>query len=458
MKNKFRWPRAIIIGMIGVLVSCEYNQNSLGTDILPPGDHVDVHLDTIFEIDAYTMSGKPVVTSEVTFSATRLMLLGSLEDTIIGQSKAEVVTQFNATATYKVANNLEIDSLFLALYIYDFLGEVEQDVNLSVYEFTERVYLDADHKYYSDYDMEGKYDPVPLVQKTITPVNGTTYELLIEDQDFLDKFYSVQADTNYFYNDSIFKDYFNGFYITAEPVAPEGTMARILLSDLKTRLTMRYANDSTDVDSTAERDFAYAHFAINQYTSQKINIFEHVYTGTSLEDILDDEQASTPYLYVQGMSGVNTRFSFSNLQDWMDQNPIAINSATLIFDVVPEEESGILYDDLPYRLITGTVLENNEYEPIYDYYVLLSNDPNQVGSRFGGYKKAESKGMFSDTTYTYRFNMGLHFQYMLDGEKNDNDFILQLDDGLINPLYSKLWSNLPANERRIRLEIVYLKL
>jgi len=90
--------------------------------------------------------------------------------------------------------------------------------------------------------------------------------------------------------------------------------------------------------------------------------------------------------------------------------------------------------------------------------VLLVNDPTQEASRFGGYKKAESKGMFSDTTYTYRFNMGLHFQHLLDGTKEDNDFILQLDDGLINPEYSKLWSNLPANERRIRLEIVYLKL
>jgi hypothetical protein len=66
--------------------------------------------------------------------------------------------------------------------------------------------------------------------------------------------------------------------------------------------------------------------------------------------------------------------------------------------------------------------------------------------------------MFSDTTYTYRFNMGLHFQSMLDGAKSDNDFILQVNDGLINPRYSKLWSNLPANPRRIRLEIVYLKL
>ena len=69
-----------------------------------------------------------------------------------------------------------------------------------------------------------------------------------------------------------------------------------------------------------------------------------------------------------------------------------------------------------------------------------------------------SVGSPAGMTYTYRFNIGLHFQYMLDEEKLDNDFVLQLDDGLINPQYSKLWSNLPTNERRIRLEVVYLKL
>ena len=458
MKKKFRWlSAAIIIGLIGVLVSCEYNENSLGTDVLPPGDNVIAYHDTIFEIDAYSTRGKPVMSSE-TYSGTKLMLLGSTEDTIIGLSKAEAVTQFNATASYRPAENLEIDTLFLAIYVYDFIGDLEQDINLSVYEFTERIYLDTAHSYYSDYDVEGKYDPVPLAQQTITPANNTTYELLIEDQDFIDKFLAVQSDTNIFYNDSIFKDYFNGFYITAEPVSSEGTMARIQLSNTQSRLTMKYANDSTDVDSTAERDFSFAHFPIDQYSSQKINIFEHDYTGTELEEIIDDEQTISPYLYVQGMSGVNTRFSFANLQEWMDQNPLIINSATLVFDVVPEQESGILYDDLPSRLMPATIVGDESYEPIYDFYVLWINDPTQTASRFGGYKKGESQGLFSDTTYTYRFNMGLHFQAMLDGEKADNDFILQIDNGVISPKYTKLWSNLTANERRIRLEIVYLKL
>ena len=458
MKKKFWRGLAIMLGGIAVLSSCDVSERGLGTDILPPGDNVIVYYDTIFEIDAYTMTGKPVVSSEVSYSSTRLMLLGAMEDSIMGQSRASIVTQFNTSYDYRPADNLEIDSLYLTIHFYDVLGDTDQDMTLTLYEFNERLYLDTAHTYYSDYEVEGKYDPVPLAQLTITPKDGGNYDMLIEDQDFKDKFMAIQSDTTLYGNDSIFKDYFNGFYLTAEPASSEGIIARIQPSNTRTRMTMKYANDSTEVDSTAERDFAYAHFSIDQYSSQKINLYEHDYTGTYLSEILDDEETDSPYCYVQGMAGVNTRFSFASLQEWMDQKPMIINSATLVFDVVPEEESGILYEDLPLRLMFGSILEDDSYEPIYDYYVIWVNDPTQQATRFGGYKKAESKGMFSDTTYTYRFNMGLHFQSMVDGTKLDNDFILQVHDGLVNPRYCTLWSNLPANQRRIRLEIVYLKL
>lgn len=458
MKKKDLRGIAIMMGLTALFTSCEFNDSGLGTDILPPGDNVLVYYDTIFEIDAYTMTGKPVQSSEDGRSAARLMLLGAMEDTVMGYSGASVVTQVNTSFNYRPAGNLEIDSLFLTIKAYDFIGDTEQDMVWTLYEFNERIFLDTAHTYYSDFDVEGKYNPVPLAQKTIAPEDETTYKILIDNEDFIDKFLAIGSDTTVYKSDSIFKDYFNGFYITAEPVSATGTIARIQLSDASSRLTMKYSNDSTDVDSTAERDFAYAHFNIDQFTTQKINIYAHDYSGTYISEILDDDQAAVPYCYVQGMAGVNTRFSFSSLQEWMDQNPLIINSATLVFDVVPEEESGVLYEDMPDRLMIGTILDDDNFEPIYDYYLIWANDPTQQASRFGGYKKAESTGLFSDTTYTYRFNMGLHFQSMVDGTKPDNDFILQVHDGQINPRYTTIWSNLPSNNQRIRLEIVYLKL
>ncbi len=99
-----------------------------------------------------------------------------------------------------------------------------------------------------------------------------------------------------------------------------------------------------------------------------------------------------------------------------------------------------------------TELDNGTLENLYDFVILSQVE----GDQFGGILEPESKGMFSDTTYSYRFNMGLHFQSMIDGAKPDSSFRLQLYDAVNNPKISKLWSNLSSNPTRIRLEIAYL--
>ena len=276
------------------------------------------------------------------------------------------------------APNLEIDTLLFALHVIDYVGDMEQEITLSVHEFQERIYF-GDSLYKSDYNAEGKFDPEPLAVKSFLPEDGTTVEFLIEDQDFINKWLAVESDTNVFKNDSIFKDYFNGLYITAETSTEEGVMARVQLNNTLSRISLKYANDSTEVDSTAGRDFRWSHFAINEFSSQKINIYEHDHSGTYLSTIIDRPTATTAYSYVQGMAGVNTRFALASLAEWMAKSPISINSASLVFDVVPEEEAGIAIDDLPNRLMLGTILNDNSYEPIYDFLVQRNS---QQGSQF----------------------------------------------------------------------------
>ena len=452
MKNKDLKGVMVILILAGLVFSCQIGDKELGADLLPTGDNVILQRDTVFEILAYPMSATPVITSE-NYDPNRIMLLGELHDTISGSSMASVITQFNPNLKFISGPNMEIDSLMLFLYIQDLKGAKDQEFTIRVYELTHRIYMDS--LYQSDFDPRGKYDPVPLVEKSFIPAGGSAVDFLIEDQDFRDKFLALAEDTSLFKDDSIFKDYFNGLYIEAESYSPEGTMAKIHLSNPYSLLSMKYANDSTEIDSTAGRDFKWVQFSIDQYYCQKINIFEHDFSGTHLADIIDDDGMVSPYCYVQGMTGVNTRLSFSTLEDWMERVPIAISYASLVLEVVPEEESGIRYDDLPTRLMLGTILEDGTYEPVYDHYVLSANNEE---ARFGGFKKAVSKGLFSDTTFVYRFNVTLHFQSMVDGLKKENDFILQVNDPKINPEISKLWGNLPDNKKRIRLEVAYLKL
>ena len=457
MKKKDLWIVAVFVTSIMVISSCSAWEPELGQDILPPGDQVFLFYDTIIEVPAYTISGIPLETSDRSFSPANPYMLGEMTDSLTGVSKASLITQINTTASYIPAPNTEIDSLVFSLYISNYYGNSDAPFNIQLHEATKRIYMGS--VYYSNYNLDGAYDPEILAEVTITPQVGDTVPMLIKNQAFIQKFLDVQDDSALFANDSIFKDYFNGFYVTATSTASEGAIAEVLPSNIITRLSMKYANDSTEVDSTIERDFRWATFTVNEFSSQKINIFEHDYSGVELEGIIDNPEIESPYCFVQGMGGVSTSFQFGNLNEWLEQGggKVAINSASMVFDVYPEALGGLAPEDMSSRLMLHTRSTPDSLSPLYDLLAIF-NGTSGDDSQFGGQLRALSKGMFFDTTYTYRFNMPLHFQSMVDGVELTNDFVLQVYQAKNNPKISQVWSNLYTNPNRIRLEIVYIKL
>jgi len=221
MTKKYLRIFVVISIMLSLISSCQISNLELGEDLLPQGDNILLYRDTIVDIHAYAVSGKHDVTSE-NFNVNRLMLLGNLQDTIVGTSIASVITQFNSNPSFVSGPNMEIDSLVLFLHIEDYVGDLDQEITYRVYELTERISMDS--LYHSDYDPEGRFDPQPLVEKSFMPEDGSTLELLIEDQDFKNKFLALASDTSLVRNDSIFKDFFNGLYIEAASDAPNGTI------------------------------------------------------------------------------------------------------------------------------------------------------------------------------------------------------------------------------------------
>jgi len=430
----------------------------MGQQLLPPGDSVSVCFDTIIDIHAYPVSGKPPVTYERYHSSSTLFLLGQIKDSLVGKSTASLVTQFNSTSTFIPAPNLEIDSIILHLYIDDYLVDEKEQLLLSVFEMKERIYIDTSYR--SNYDIAGKFEPDSLLaMQRLSPMAGDTVEILFDRtsagyQGFREKFY--KADTARFTSDSLFKNYFNGFYLTATSVTETGNMTTVGLANLVSRLTLRYRNDSTILDSTTTNGYTWATFPIDEYYAQKINIFEHeVEPGSYLSSVIDKDSMRPDYCFVQGMAGVNTKLVFENPRNWMPDEQIAINSATLIIEAAPGTRSGLETSDLPERLMLYTELDDGSLEAPYDYLTLSSSDDDL----FGGILEPEADGMFDpDTLYVYRFNMGLHFQSMIDGVKPDSIFRLQLYDPLVNPAFSILSGNPDREHARIRLEIVYLKL
>jgi hypothetical protein len=437
--------------------ACSVWENQLGEDLLPPSDRVLLFDTTLFDIDAYTASGIPFRTSDHEGDASLLLMVGSMEDTIVGRSEASLFTQYNLTGRFKPAANTEIDSVILNLVIPSYTGNREGALTLNVYESKQRHYKDS--LYYSNHDLTDTYYPEPLATYTYSPGESDTLAIMLHEGPgsaaFLQRFLDVSEDEAVFESDSAFKDYFNGFYITATSESDPGCMANVMLNDGLSFLQLRYANDSTEVDSTAGKDFVWIPFVIDQYSSAKFSVFEHDYSGTFVEGILDQDSLDQSHLYVQGMAGVNTRFRINGIEDWLEEGKVSINSAKIYFDVQPEELSGIPLDDLPDQLMMYLELGKDSILPTYDYLAL-----QQVGeiNQFGGNLAREATSMFSDTTYQYFFNMNLQFQSLVDGTAFVNEFRLQVMNARLNPEKCKLWSNLSTNPRRIRLEVVYLKL
>ena len=162
--------------------------------------------------------------------------------------------------TFRNGPNMEIDSLVLyPLHRQDYVGDMNEEITVRVYEFTERIYMDS--YIIPIIDLRGKYNPVPLVEKSFIPEDATTLDILIEDQDFLDKFLAIR--------------------IRYIPISEMIQYSRIISTDCtlklnrlprrelwpgfilpmqSSRLALKYANDSTQIDSTEGREYRWSQF------------------------------------------------------------------------------------------------------------------------------------------------------------------------------------------------------
>ncbi len=450
--NLLKFRLTIYAALLFVLVSCEPENGKLGIDLFPPSDTILVYTDTIYDIDARLVTSPPVFTSVnfANLNSDRIFLLGALNDTITGQSRADIATQVTFTAMGNFgADPTKVDSLRMLLYCKDVVGDTSQDMRILIYELTEK--LSADEVYYSDYDIEGKYDPLPLVDEVISPKENTFYNFDITNVDFRDRIWQAIRDSAFLSVDSI-KQKFYGFYITSEVTGDSHLMAKMGLANPISRFGFKYVHDSVSIDTVEAEDWDWYHMNFNEYYTQKVNMFHHDFSGIAIAEKLDNPAASVPVLYAQGMAGVNVQLSIPGFDRYLDSTGISINSARLVFEVLPDTISGIDSDDYPYNIMLSSLTSDSKREVIYDY---LTN----TSSGFGRLIRSNSVSAFLNPLYMYKFNLGLHFQTVIsgDGGMENRDLILYMNDPASSTEIIKLWSNDSEHKKSLRLELVYTK-
>ena len=439
------WIFGLALGA-GVTWSCT-SPTSLGLDLLEEDFLNLLYTDTL-SIETGTEVGDSVIVHTPTvFAGTYLM--GRLNDPVFGVSEAglyaQVVPEFLRPA---FPANARVDSLVLVLP-YDttrFYGDLDQNLSLEVFRLSERI--NGDVSQYSnaafafDPTLIGRFRGKPskdsiAVQDyrggAATTISFPHLRISLSGalgQDLL------SADTAVYTSDSLFIEYFKGLYIRPANTTGGGNLVGLNLAAANAGLMVYYRTD------TLARQFQ---FQFNRFLAN-VTPFRHNYTGSTVSPFIGNlPSLQNPYMFVQGMAGVNGKIKIPNVKKLQG---VVINKAELILKVaqLPGDNFSLYppanFLSLYYRDKSGAVL------PIPDALLIQSN----LRDNFGG---TYTPGTDGDPGL-YRINLGTHFRDMVEGRVPD-ELLIGLSPKASSGARTVLYGS-TSPEHKVKLRVAYTPL
>lgn len=390
----------IALSFAGLFASCN-DDGSLGLDLLPNNDGIGV-----FKADTFTLKSYTIREDSLAVQQPSRILFGELDDPVFGISRVAASYQVRLlTENIILGNNLQADSLVLALSYEGYYGDTLSPVILTVYELDES--LSQDSIYYSNQFVA--YKPTPLARFTYDPRPNSVSEVnepQINGQDSIFKYAGVlriplstetaqrildASGTANLQNNTNFLQFFKGVYITAERANSSdlGVSLHFVPVSLRNGLFLYYK-----ADGLRQR---FDMLANNE--SARRNHFAFDYQGSLVGSRLNDTSSSIEATYLQAGGGVKTLLKMPYLRNLVSTHDVAINKAELHFELIPNSNDApfvqpnrifviaadstgsnatSLMPDLvePYY---GGFYEDGKYKFIITRYIqqlLLTNDPD----------------------------------------------------------------------------------
>ena len=402
-----------------IIVSCQDQPTEIDIDFKPSGKLKVGFTDTI-TVNAYTNSLDSVRSDE-----PDLMLLGMLQDPVVGTSRASFLTQLRLPDKFQPGEEPQADSVILFLEKVFSYGDSNTVMNVEVRESFKRIYYDS--AYYSNLNVSDSLGSTLLGSKQVgitdtiikihlDPALGT--KLLADSL--------AQVDQAYFLN------YFKGLHVTVSSYTGNGMHLTINLISVQSKLELYYHN------TTDTLDFNYI---INTATA-RVGLYEHDYATADpalMINHLDDNIQDT-VSYVQGMAGVYTKIEFPFLDAWIDSMPMAMNHFEMVF---PLSEDDPTVETYPYASRYGLYTRNEfgDFQRIFDSFY--------GEGYFGGFVENDSIVTFSITT---------HIQNYLEREIENADLYLFVADQNRTPNRSIFTTRMhQTNPMRVRFTFTSIR-
>lgn len=296
-------------------------------------------------------------------------LLGRLDDPFFGKTEASIYSEmFLVSASAAFLGN-QIDSVVLTLR-YDTLGlygDLTQEILVGVHRIEEE--LDPEMDLRSDFAPTISAEPIALKLVKPQPYDSIWIQSRGDSArvppmvripmtpQFINSL--IAQDSSTFESPDSFRMWMKGLHVTM--TQPGNTMLAFNLANTWSRMTVYY-NTGTDTSET--------HFAFVDGLGSGIHHtrFVHDYSGSAVQQFLDDPALSDSLLFVQGMSGVNVEISLPGLPN-LDN--ILINKAELEFYTadLPLDDRD-LYPRVG-QLINGVENEDGDVEISEDVSIVL---------------------------------------------------------------------------------------
>jgi len=423
-----------VIVLAGILLSSCEEPDSIGLNVQPAGDQINVVQTDTISLFTHTTREDSLRSDEASYA-----LLGSYLDPVFGLHTASFYSQLRlASNNADFGTNPQADSIVLTLVYETVYGDTLTPQTVKVYELGEDIYKDS--SYYSNDEFtigsllgSKTYVPTPSDSVLVEGVKKAPHLRIKLDASLAQRFINESGTTNLSDNANFLK-FFKGIYVTTNPVGSKGAIISFDLLNSLSQVTMYYKNSTSD-------SLKY-NFVINENCA-RINHFSHNFSQASSylqSQISGDTTKGDSILYVQSMAGLKVKINYPYLKNLIANGKVAINKAELIIKL---DKNDVTEGDFaPPALLTVIEEQDGKIRYLLDQY--------EGTSYFGG--------SFNSSSYEYRFNIARHIQQILDGDKENLGLSLVVSTASRSNTANRVVLNGSKRSDALRLSITYTKL
>lgn len=422
---------SIICGL--TFTSCT-NDDSIGLNIQPPSDQIEVEFSNASSLIAYSKIDDSVRTDEVA-----QCIAGYYYDPVFGYTYSEFATQVRLSANnVDFGSNPVADSIVLNMKYYTVYSDTKRNnkITLNVYKLNEAISKDSD--YYSNRPIN---KGILIGSKTFLPnskdsvyFDGGNKPPMVRiklDPSFANELITA-SQNGHLTTNTEFLNYLNGIVVSPSTNIAGGALISFDNLSAYTNITFYYHNDSGtgkyafDMNSNCAR---YSFF----------NHYNYANANAALKAQVDGDTAlGNQKLYLQPMAGTRIKIRFPNIKAALvSGKDIAINKAELI---------------IPYS--TDDVTSNIFTRPVKMNLTRNSADTSNVYVEDQVYSASTFGGDINTSKGYYSFILTRYIQNIISHPEDDYGLYLYVSGNAVRPY--RVIINGPGNlTNPMKLKVTY---